>query len=352
MTTRAAFLLTACTALCAAAASVQAATEASGFETWWARMNAEIKVLVEASRPVPPTPVPLTFRARRIWSGKFSGELLGLAAADLSGDGQDELVALTTDSLFLMSRRRGLFDVRLRVAGPAKVAKTRSRSPIGLISFGEMPTADALVSEVIVRARSSEQGAGGVYAWRGGTLVLASEFAGYPLCENGSIRSQPRRNEFSGVTALWPGQPGPNLGTQLQSVGCSRGLVAPNGTEVRYVSEVSARGTLAVHCAGDATACELPTSVYNNVGYAHLVSDLDNDGRPEVAVTAAVARGGADRVQVFSQVGHERQLRFERTFERGIHAMAAGDFDGDGALELLVAERQEQAGRVSLWLLN
>ena len=33
-------------------------------------------------------------------------------------------------------------------------------------------------------------------------------------------------------------------------------------------------------------------------------------------------------------------------------AITAGDFDGDGALELLVAERQARAGRVSLWLLN
>ncbi len=329
------------------------AAEPTPLQQWWKRLNADINALVEQHRLVPPTPVTVRFRARRIWSGALSGELLDLGVADLGNDGQDELIALTSDSLLILSRRRGLIDVRQQVALPMTVAATRSRDPIGMLSIEETKMRELVgggTNEVSVRARSSERGAGGVYSWRSGTLELDSEFVGYPLCDTGRIEAEPGRNYFLGSTAKPSVEP--PLAPKVQLARCSRGLRDPLGNDVRYVSDVSVAGILSVRCEGGDDVCSQEVTRYSDVGYAHLVSDLDNDGHAEIVTTKASAQGDADRVQVFSHSTGEKRLLFEREFERGIVALTAGDFDGDGALELLAAERQAKAGRVSLWLLN
>tara|TARA_R110002073_G_scaffold225022_5_gene385408 strand:+ start:116615 stop:117679 length:1065 start_codon:yes stop_codon:yes gene_type:complete len=336
------------------ASPARAADSPTRLQHWLERVSSDIDALVDANRLVPPTPIAVEFRARRIWSGELSGDLLDLGVADLGNDGQDELIALTSDSLLVLSRRRGLFDVRVRADLPQTVAPTKSRDAIGMLSIKETQTRieGAVTTEVLVRARSSEQGAGGVYAWRDGTLELVSEFFGYPLCEAGIVEAAPGRNFFLGSSAVWSSQTGPKLSPNVQQARCSRDLVDPLGNPVRYISDVSLAGTLTVRCEGTDQACTPAAAQFTDVGYAHLVSDVNRDGHPEVVTTQASARSDADRVQVFSQERGERHLIFEREFDRGVMAITAGDFDGDGALELLVAERQARAGRVSLWLLN
>jgi len=347
-------LLASVSLLAGGKSNASAAEPPTGLQHWWQRMNADIDALVEANRLVPPTPVALRFRARRIWSGVLPGDLLDLDVADLGADDQDELVALTANSVLVLSRRRGLFDVRQRVDLPETLSSTRARDAIGMLAVRETSTRSQGLTktEVRVLARSSEQGAGGAYVWRDGALVLDSEFFGYALCDDGTLEAAPGRNYFIGASALWSAGVGPKLSPKVQMARCSRGLVDPTGEAIRYVSNVSLAGTLSVHCDGRAEICSPALTQYDDVGYAHLVTDLNNDGHAEIVTTQASAQSDADKVQVFSQGHGEKRLLFEREFERGIVALTAGDFDGDGALELLAAERQAQPGRVSLWLLN
>jgi len=276
---------------------------------------------------------------------------VGIATVDLSADGHDELLALTSESVVVISRRRGLFAVRSQVALPAKVATQRSRDPIGAI-VSQAGQGDG--DEVRVRVRTSEHSAGTVYAWRDGGLVYDSEFLGYPMCDASTVQAKPGQNFFLGATATWTETDAatPELSPELYSAQCSQQQVNPRGAPIRYFSEVSRSGVLRVQCLGDSELCESVPTSYAAVGYANLVVDLDHDGFTEVVTTSAEAVGAGDKIQVFTQKTAEPTLVFERSFDGGIVALSSGDFDGDGALEVVAAERQAGSGKVRLWLLN
>ncbi len=336
--------------VCASEHSAGAATAAQdgdGLRHWLGRIGVEVEQLIATRRIVPPTPVKLRWRARRIWSGVLSGDTLDLATADLAADGQDELFLLTGGSLTVLSRRRGLFDVRSQVDLAGRPAQLRSRDAIGMLAIGAEPS-----SEIVLRTRTSEQAMGASFVWRDGALQKSSEFVGYPFCDSATLNSAPGQNYFLGESVTWPSGVGTVLASSLYSVRCTHGMVDPLGKAVRYLSQVSLAGELTLQCLGEEEGCAPGTRNFPSVGYAHLVVDLTNDGRPEVVTSSAEARGGADRIQVFSYDGAAPKLVFERDFARGIVALTAGDFDGDGALELVAAERGTSPGKVSLWLLN
>ncbi len=334
---------------CASEHSAQAATESGDGDSlrhWLERIEGEVEHLITSHRRVPPTPVKLRWHARRIWTGVVAGDVLDLATADLGADGQDELLLLTSRSLMVLSRRRGLFDVRTEVELAGQPASQRSRDAIGMLAIGPEP---GLVPGVLVRTRSSETATGSSFVWRDGTLRRDSELIGYPFCDSATLDAAPGQNYFLGESVTWPSDMAAILASALYSVRCTKGMVDSLGNPVRYLSQVSLMGELTLQCEGE--GCLHDPLPYLDAGYAHLVVDLSNDGRPEVVTTSGEARGGSDRIQVFSYDGSKRKLVFERSFVRGIVALGAGDFDGDGTQELVAAERGV-AGRVSLWLLN
>lgn len=335
-------------ALCSIAGAA-AETPQDGLSHWWGRIQQELDSIAEEKRVVPPVARKVRWRPSRIWSGELAGELVDITAGDLDDDGSSEIYALTTENIVVFSRSRGLFDVRARHDLPGTPARIRSREPIGSITVGQSEGLSTL------RARTSEQEQGGTYQLVDNALQLVSEFIGYPLCRNSSIAASPGRNFFLGSSVQWHAGHDAKLGDLLLggavlSARCSRDTVDATGHALDLLSEVSVTGNLRVQCRGDEQQCQLQTREYLNVGYAHLVADVDNDGVPEVVTTSTSLPGERDQILVRSQSAQGERVLFDRSFTGGIVAITAGDFEGDDSLGVVIAVRNQE--RVSLWLLN
>jgi hypothetical protein len=306
---------------------------------------------------VPPTPVAVRWHPRQIWSGDLAGDLVDMLGVDLGGDGKSELVVLTGEELVVFSRVRGLFDVRMKADLPPKLSTIRPRDTMGSLSVEQ-----ATDSKITLRARSSERALGGTYQLVDSKLVQVGDFRGYPACGQTMIMAAPSRNYFlsSRITYQLDQTPAGaqkpkrarDFADALYSLRCSQGLVDPQGRKAEYLSAVSTDGELQLFCDGDANHCQAQEGVLSEVGDAHLVTDVDNNGLPEVIHAARTAPGERDRVVVRNMQPDAPALVFERDFAGGIVAIAAGDFAGDGALEVVVAVRKGTSKRVTLWLLN
>lgn len=341
-----AYLLVVLASLTAGSSSAVAGTQ-DPLESWWRRINEALDKAAEPHKIVPPTPVTVRWHPRVIWSGELSGELLDMLAVDLGDDGKNELVALTSKELLVLSRKRGLFDIRIRAPLPKKLASLRSRDAIGSLSVVHRPG-----KSLTLRARSSEREFGGAYQMVDGALALISEFVGYPVCHQGTIGAAPGRNYFQGSRASWPNDKKKPLAETLYSVRCTHRAIDPTGHAAEFLSAVSTAGELHLRCTGEAAHCQGLERVYQGVGDAHVIADVDNDGYPEVIHAGRGAAGADDSLVVMGHEDTGSSPLFEQTFPGGIVALAAGDFAGDGAQEVVAAVRKTGSKRVTLWLLN
>lgn len=352
---RAACAIVASALLCISSVA-SAETDKADSRSWWQRLSVALDEAAAPYKIAPPTPVMVRWHPRQIWSGELAGTVVDMLGVDLGDDGKSELVVLTSDELVVFSRVRGLFDVRMKADLPPKLSTIRPRDAMGSLSVEHLP--DTLVT---IRARSSERALGGTYQLEEGKLRQVGDFRGYPTCRQTMIQAAPYRNYFLGSRITWQleedptgaqQEKPPELADALYSLRCSQGLVDPNGRAVEYMSAASAAGELQIFCKGDDAHCRAQERIVSEVGDAHLVSDVDHDGLPEIIHSARNAPGEADSVVVIGKGPPGSPPVFARDFGGGVVAIAAGDFAGDGALEVVVAVRKRTSKRVTLWLLN
>jgi hypothetical protein len=278
------------------------------------RLDGELRAYLgapPASRPVRARR--LAFRQLRA-ALELGGPLLALDAADLDGDGRAELIALTADETVVVALRDDGPSIvsRAPLSGPAPVP--RPRGPVGALVVG---------ADGQIHARSSEHA------------------GAFPLCE---------RADKIVEASLVPGQhlftrDGVDLGVPAAALP-PRFLAARCAGPVLAI--VDAAGTLHLARAGDKAAWgRIP-----GVGTAFALADLDGDGALEVVVAGFRPPGAGDTL-TFYRIGLDgsaRALRRPTTTPGGVVALAAGDFDGDGAIDVVGAVRTGDPTRSDLWL--
>ena len=332
---------------------------------------------------VPPTPISIRWRARRISSVDLGSPLLAMESVDLDGNGRAEIVALTARELLVIALQgRRTLRVLSRVALPPKPAALRPRDPVGTLVVRDF-NGDG---QIAIAARSSHQSRGAVYRYGGDglveiarpepqpdespaplSLVLGATSAGkYPLCVGANGELEPGRNYFTvlerapstGPLAQSEELP-PDMPKQFFAAHCRRDLVDPAGRGLDIAGVVGSNGTLVVwtrfRCrTGDYECRELPgaSTTLPDVGVAFALADINRDGRPEVAVTSASAPGDPDHVVVLSWRKNRLEPTFRRSFSGGVAGLASGDIDGDSVAEVIAAVRPWRSTRIDLWTLN
>ncbi len=336
-----------------------AAASGDGFlSVLWRRAQESLNEASAALEPplVPPTPVKVKWRARRVSSVDLAAPLLAVAAGDLDGDNRAELVALTTREVVLLrvEGKRKLVVVS-RAELPDDPPAIRPRDPVGTVVVVDLD-GDG-VREVL--ARSSESKEGGAYAWRKSELREIGRFEGFPLGGGVFADLEPGRNYFVSSRARWSSEAPPGMPEQFYSAERRDDLVDPAGRIQWVMGFVTPDGELATRLhtrcrASDGDACPGQSSdvTIPDVGVAFEVADVNRDGYPEAIVSANGPPGDPDRVTVFTMRGGRPEKLYRRSFGGGVVGLAAADFDGNGDLEVFAAVRLLGSHRVDVWTLN
>ncbi|MEZ4266792.1 MAG: VCBS repeat-containing protein [Myxococcota bacterium] len=277
--------------------------------------------------------------------------LLDLALIAPDGRDDERVLALQPDRLFLLRwAKRGLVieaEVPL-TAPPASVTRVRQAMGRVVVSTRADGTQAAFVA-------SSDRAHPEVFAVGTGLVPIPTQGmpAAWPLYATGVDRW---------LTAPWPS------GTDVLEGGLGELAWISGAVSTRDLGVLEASYDLrahpfyaaaspawtpyvaAAHPEGDLAVWSIASPderfTLDGVGTVSALSDLDLDGRPELLATSN-ALGGPDHLSLYelSDAGDGAHLRWSRAVPDPVSAAVAGDLDGDGYAELLVATwSSERAG--------
>jgi hypothetical protein len=279
----------------------------------------------------PPVPREVRWKAVRVASVDLGEPLRALLGADLSGDGKSELYAATATQLVALGWSDRKLRELSRLALPGAPPPIEPRDPVVTL------TRDPAAAAVLVR--SSRRDLPARAAWRGPQLVMESASGGFPMC--------PDRNPdlVSGRNYFLEGD-----GRPFWALVCDDTLVDASGRARSLWARLDTSGALTVHCVDCQPAWEAWSIA--DVGTAMVLADVNRDGQVEVIASSAGAPGDPDVVKVLRQPPTETPVEFRRAFSGSIVGIAAGDWDGDGAVEIVVAVQLRGSAKWDLWRLN
>jgi len=306
-------------------------------------------------------------RARRLFfkpqksTLDLGAPVLALASGDVDGDGVVELVALTSREVVVLTLAKDAATVETRLALPGDLAAVRPRDPVGTLVVADVLGNDA-VPEIL--AHASDRAEGVIVGLQHGTLVVRKTFGEYPLfvARDGAgaaklataslgegVNDFPR--ESLAVSPAWKewtpsGVPPRFLTAEATS------FLAADGTVHHLAGIVDGDGELVLHALPPADA--EPWARLADAGSAFEITDLDADGSPEVITSAYRPPGDGDEliVHTIDEDGTTRVLHRAGALRGGIAAIASGDFDGDGAVDVAALVRLSGATAGDLWVLR
>ncbi|HWM87783.1 MAG TPA: FG-GAP-like repeat-containing protein [Kofleriaceae bacterium] len=317
----------------------------------WRDVRQAIELAVAERSRRPPVPVAVNWRERRIASADLGAPLLALAAVDVDRDGRVELAALTTQALVLLAPAGKVMRELGRASLPGEPAAIRPRDPVGTL------VVDARAQPVEILARSSELAEATGFSWREGALRETRRVPGFPLCPELRAELAPGRNYFDGATLRWDEGALARFEAPAAFFNaiCRADLGDPTGKPLWVTAVVDVERVARLRCGAAQGECQAgPTQAgeYTGVGVVVEVADIDNDGNPEVLTTRGGAPGDRDRVSVYSRQGDRVARVFAKDFHAGVVGLVAGDLDGDGDRDVVVAVRFAGSRNVSFWTLN
>ncbi len=294
-------------------------------------LRARIAELVAAKVPplVPPTPVAVSWKAVKLGSLELGAPLLATAAADLDGDGLDELFAVTSEMVIAI-RLTGTKPTevgRVAFAGPRAVPAPRQPIGTAFIEAGELvAAASPWANELRI-------------TWSRGKLTGRAGSPGFGVCAGERLSLVPGRNYFA---------------PDLLAVRCRTDLVDKDGVGLRLRAQLAGKHKLAVtseQCRG--AACEPPVPFeIGTAGAAFALADVDRNGTPEVIISGAGAPGDADAVKVIALGGDTKKGLFRKSFTGGVAAIEVVSRGPKDAARIIAAVRLSGATRIDLWRLN
>jgi hypothetical protein len=284
------------------------------------------------ARPVPPVPVAIRWKPKKLGSLDLGAPVVAVAAADLDGDGKAEVYLVTSREVTAVAIAGQVHKLG-HVAFSGDPAVPASRDVVGTAVID----GSALIAAVSVWAKDLR------VEWNGRTLTARHGPGGFLVCGD-RMALVAGRNHFR------------DAGSEIYGARCRRDLTDASGAPLHVRAELSITGALDLavkRCAADGNDCRpAGTYQYKDVGVAFEIADVDRDGTPDVIVSSASAPGDADAVRVIPLGSPAGKPAFKKSFTGGVAGIVVADGDGDGVPEVVAVVRLAGATRVDLWRLD
>lgn len=296
-----------------------------------ARVNAELRRYLGALPRQPLAMASVALGARLY---------LSLAVADLDGDDRNELVLLSprTVEIWRLGAAEATVVTSFRIGLPR--ATTRTRDPVGTLVVG--PRRDD--GSRLVALRTSDHGQGMIVRFDGAEFQLEGTIADFPIRwenEPECTTLRPGRNAFETAPA-----PCNSLGVTT--------IVTPFTASVaeRIYRPQAPVGSLGATVLADGTVAlewnDRQVSVIGPFGTALAVTDVDDDGRPEVLLSSDRDPWTGDELTVVRlDLDGEGATREQiGRVDGSVWVAGAGDIDDDGLRELLAVSQAPAAAQL------